>query len=155
MLRSLDDEDKLPIKGVHRHLILRSRTNNVPVEVVAWSARNQYREDTGDYGYDGMWRTQWTNRRKQQNFPTASLLWSSDVHLGWFHLFVLTMLRIPSSDQVVGTPKLVWTGGTVGAEVLLCRAPTEAFVCGLLFAFGVVAQLGLRLAKPSSQPAWK
>jgi hypothetical protein len=41
MLRSLDDEDKLPIKGVHRHLILRRRTNNVSVEVVAWSACNQ------------------------------------------------------------------------------------------------------------------
>jgi hypothetical protein len=37
MLRSLDDEDKLPVEGVYRHLLLRSRTNNVPVEV-AWSA---------------------------------------------------------------------------------------------------------------------
>jgi hypothetical protein len=90
-----------------------------------------------------------TNGRRQHNFHTASLLWSSDKHLGWFHLFVLTMLRVPSTDQVVGAPKLVWTGGTAGAEVFLCRAPTEAFVCGLLFAVGAVALLVLLLAEPS------
>jgi hypothetical protein len=39
MLRSLDDEDKLSVEGVHRHLHLRSRTKKVPAEV-AWNAHS-------------------------------------------------------------------------------------------------------------------
>jgi hypothetical protein len=148
MLGSLDDEVKLPVEGVYRHLLLRSRTNHMSVEV-AQSAHTASVLSTGHYNYEGMGEHSGINERKQHNFHTASLLWSSDEHHGWFHLFVLTTLRVPSTDQVVGTPKLVWTGGTAGAEVFLCRAPTKAFVCGLLFAVGAVALLVQLLAEPS------